>query len=88
MHYVLEHWSFDPFLIVALVVAVWHEIGLRRLARRSRAQRSRERRLRSLWFYLGLVVLLIAVESPIDYWADSYFTVHMAQHLLLMFAAP
>ena len=88
MHYVLEHWSFDPFLIVALVVAVWHEIGLRRLARRSRPERSRERRLRSLWFYLGLVVLLIAVESPIDYWADSYFTVHMAQHLLLMFAAP
>src|SRR5215467_14918045 len=88
MHYFLQHWSFDPFLIVALVVAGWHEIGLRRLARRSRAQRSRERRLRSLWFYLGLVVLLIAVESPIDYWADSYFTVHMAQHLLLMFAAP
>jgi putative membrane protein len=88
MHYVLEHWSFDPFLILALVVAGWHEIGLRRLALRSRAQRSRERRLRSLWFYLGLVVLLVAVESPIDYWADSYFTVHMAQHLLLMFAAP
>ena len=88
MHYVLEHWSFDPFLIVALVVAAWHEIGLQRLARRSRPERSRERRLRSLWFYLGLVVLLIAVESPIDYWADSYFTVHMAQHLLLMFAAP
>src|SRR5215472_8456791 len=88
MHYVLEHWSFDPFLIVALVVAVWHEIGLRRLARRSRAERTRERRLRSLWFYLGLAVLLVAVESPIDYWADSYFLVHMVQHLLLMFAAP
>jgi len=88
VHYILDNWSFDPFLIVALVVVVWHEIGLRRLASRSRPERTRERRLRSLWFYLGLAVLLLAVESPLDYWADSYFTVHMVQHLLLMFAAP
>src|SRR5271166_894672 len=88
MSYVTDHWSFDPFLIVALVVAGWHEVGLWRLARRSRQERTRERRLRSLWFYSGLAVLLIAVESPIDYWSDSYFFVHMIQHLLLMFAAP
>jgi cytochrome c oxidase assembly factor CtaG len=88
VHYILDNWSFDPFLILALVVVVWHEIGLWRLARRSRPERTRERRLRSLWFYAGLAVLLIAVESPLDYWADSYFMVHMVQHLLLMFAAP
>ena len=88
MTYITEHWSFDPFLILAVVVAGWHEVGLWRLARRSRPERTRERRLRSLWFYAGLVVLLIAVESPIDYWADDYFFVHMIQHLLLMFAAP
>jgi cytochrome c oxidase assembly factor CtaG len=88
MNYVTQNWSFDPFLILAIVVAAWHEIGLRRLARRSRPERTRERRLRSLWFYAGLVVLLMAVESPIDYWADDYFFVHMIQHLLLMFAAP
>ena len=88
MSYLVDHWSFDPFLILALVVAGWHEIGLRRLARRSRPERTRQRRLRSLWFYAGLAVLLIAVESPMDYWADYYFFAHMIQHLLLMFAAP
>src|ERR1700746_4030781 len=59
-----------------------------RLARRSRPERTRQRRLRSLWFYAGLAVLLVAVVSPLDYWADDYFFVHMLQHLLLMFAAP
>ncbi len=88
MHYILDNWSFDPFLIIALVVVAWHEVGLRRLASRSEPERTRERRIRSLWFYSGLAVLLIAVESPIDYWANSYFMVHMVQHLLLMFAAP
>ena len=88
MHYLLDNWSFDPFIILVAVVVVWHETGLYRLAKRSRPGRTRERRIRSLWFYAGLLVLLLAVVSPIDYWADSYFMVHMVQHLLLMFAAP
>jgi putative membrane protein len=88
MSYITQHWSFDPFLILAVVVAGWHEVGLQRLARRSRPGRTRERRLRSLWFYGGLAVLLIAVCSPVGYWAYDYFLVHMIQHLLLMFAAP
>jgi cytochrome c oxidase assembly factor CtaG len=88
MSYLIDHWSFDPFLIVVIVLAGWHEIGLARLARRSRPERTRERRRRSVWFYAGLVTLLLAVESPVDYWADDYFFVHMIQHLLLMFAAP
>jgi cytochrome c oxidase assembly factor CtaG len=88
MSYVTGHWSFDPFLILAVAVAGWHELGLRRLARRSRPERARQRRLASLWFYAGLAVLLLAVESPVDYWADDYFFAHMVQHLLLMFAAP
>ncbi len=88
MSYFIDHWSFDPFLIIVLILVAWHEIGLARLARRSRPERTRQRRLRSLLFYAGLAVLLIAVESPIDYWSDSYFFVHMTQHLLLMFAAP
>src|SRR6266566_2177678 len=88
MSYLLGHWSYDPFLIVAVVLAAWHEIGLRNLALRSRPERTRQRRLRSLLFYSGLAVLLLTVESPVDYWSDSYFFVHMIQHLLLSFAAP
>jgi putative membrane protein len=88
MNYLIDNWSFDPFLVIAVILVAWHEVGLARLARKSRPERTRERRLRSLWFYAGLVILLIAVESPIDYWSDRYFFVHMIQHLLLMFAAP
>jgi putative membrane protein len=88
MHYILDNWSFDPFLILVIIVVGWHETGLWRLARRSGSARKRERRLRSVWFYLGLTVLLIAMESPLNYWAYDYFIAHMIQHLLLMFAAP
>jgi putative membrane protein len=88
MSYVLDHWSFDPFLVIAVVLAIWHEVGLARLVRRSGPDLPMHLRRRSLLFYAGLVVLLLAVQSPIEYWAYDYFFVHMIQHLLLMFAAP
>jgi putative membrane protein len=87
MHYIIDNWSFDPFIILIAIVVVWHEIGLFQLAKRLPGE-TRERRIRSLWFYAGLLVLLLAVASPVEYWSYSYFIVHMVQHLLLMFAAP
>ena len=88
MHYFTDHWSFDPFIIVVAILVVWHEIGLAREARRARPDRTRQRRRRSWLFYGGLAALLLTVTSPVDYWADRYFFIHMIQHLLLMFAAP
>src|SRR6266571_1072618 len=88
MSYLTHHWSFDPFLVVAAILVIWHEAGLARLAQRSRPDRTRQRRHRSLLFYGGLAVLCVSVVSPLDYWSDVYFFVHMLQHLLLMFAAP
>jgi putative membrane protein len=83
----LDHWSFDPFLIFAVILVAWHEIGLARLAR-SDPEHAGKRRLRSVAFYAGLAVVLLAVDSAVEYFADRYFFMHMLQHLLLMFAAP
>lgn len=88
MNYVVQHWSFDPFVLVVAVLVIAHEIGLRHLRMRSRASETRSRRKRSFAFYGGLAMLLIAVISPIDFWADDYFFVHMIEHILIMFFAP
>lgn len=88
MSYVVDNWSYDPFLIVVAVIVVLHEIGLHNMASRSRPERARARRHRSFYFYGGLAVLLLAVVSPIDYWAGDYFFVHMFEHILIMFLAP
>ena len=88
MHYLTDNWSFDPFLVVVVVLVVAHEIGLARLRARSVAARTRRRRLNSLAFYGGLALLLVSVESPVDYWASSYFFVHMIEHLLIAFYVP
>ena len=88
MNYVVHNWSFDPFVIAVVLTIVLHEIGLMRLRSRSTPDRTRIRRRRSLFFYAGLGSLLVAVCSPIDYWASSYFFVHMIEHLLIGFLAP
>jgi putative membrane protein len=88
VNYVVHHWSLDPILVgVALTVAA-HEVGLARLRTHSASTRTRRRRSNSLKFYAGLAVLLLAVVSPIDYWASHYFFVHMLEHLLMVFFAP
>jgi putative membrane protein len=88
VHYLTDSWSFDPFLVVVAVLVAAHEVGLARLRARSVPARTRRRRLNSLAFYGGLVLLLLAVESPIDYWSSDYFFVHMLEHLLIAFYAP
>jgi putative membrane protein len=87
---VFDHWSFDPFLIGVVVLAAVHGRGLaRRLRAIDRSGRPVAPWLGQafLWWF-GLLVLVIAVVSPIDYWSDLYLTAHILQHILLAFVAP
>lgn len=42
----------------------------------------------TLWFYWGLLVCAIALCSGVNAYSDVLFSVHMAQHLLLIMVAP
>ena len=78
-------WTFEPALLATLVLAALvHGRGRARLGRR--IARTRERR-RAVAFYGGLVVLAVALMSPLDALAHALFSGHMAQHLLLMLVA-
>lgn len=88
MAYLAANWSFDPFIVLVAILVIWHEAGLARLARRSQREPPGPRRVRSIWFYAGLAIVSASVASPISHWAGAYFFIHVAQQLLLMFAAP
>jgi len=83
---VLSSWTFDPWLVLGLLLlAVVYGRGWRVL-RRQMPDRFPIWRLTS--FLGGLATLLVAVASPLDAFAGLLLQVHMVQHLLLMMVAP
>ncbi|MET0801067.1 MAG: cytochrome c oxidase assembly protein [Actinomycetota bacterium] len=81
----LTAWPGDPLALALLLAAgSLYAGGLLRL-RRAGA------RFPIRWttaFWCGLGVLAVALLTPVDAYADVSFSIHMAQHLLLTFAAP
>ena len=74
-------------LTVLLILAGVYTRGWRALRRRGHGTVTGEWRL--LAYLAGLGVVALALLSPIDELADTWFSVHMIQHLLLtMVAAP
>ena len=75
-------WSIQiPFLYVA-IAAVLYWVGSRRHSRAA------PQPLRTASFAAGLATIVIALQSPIDGYADQLFWVHMLQHVLLLTVAP
>lgn len=76
----LTEWSWDPSLVYVAVAGALYALGSR--------GRDRPRPLQALAFYGSLLTIVIALASPIDYYADELFWMHMVQHILLLTVAP
>ncbi len=82
----LWDWSLDPPLVIVVGLAVLYWVGARRTVTPARTRS--ERRRESACFYAGLLVLAIALASPLDTLSEQLFWAHMAQHVLLLVVAP
>jgi len=65
-------------LVVCLVAVALYALG----------GRGRTRIGREVAFYCGVVSVLAVLEPPFDGWADTSFTLHMTQHVVLLTIAP
>jgi cytochrome c oxidase assembly factor CtaG len=79
------NWSLDPSLAYVAVAGLAYWIGGRRMRVGSRVPREP---LRTVAFVAGLATIVLALDSPIDAYADDLFWVHMTQHILLLTVAP
>jgi cytochrome c oxidase assembly factor CtaG len=87
---ITAHWTLDPLVVVCAVVAVVHARGLARWRRAVLAAGRDWRRWRyqALIFYAGMLLLVVALASPLEYWSQTYLWIHMLQHIILGLGAP
>ena len=78
-------WQFTPDIVLGtLLVGVLYTLGIR-------ARRTRQSAMpwwRHLSFFGGLLLVFIALQSPVDVLAEHLFAIHQIQHLLLHTAGP
>jgi cytochrome c oxidase assembly factor CtaG len=76
----LSDWSLDPSLAYVAIAGCLYVLGSR--------GRGRPTPLQATAFFASLLTIVIALDSPIDAYADQLFWVHMLQHVLLLTVAP
>ena len=88
-HDLWSSWSLEPWVILPLMLAgALYLAGARRLAARTRTGRVLPR-WRAGAFALGMMLMGVALVSPLDPLGSALFAAHMAQHeLMIVLAAP
>jgi putative membrane protein len=81
-------WEWPPFVVLPLVVAATlYGVGTIRMLRRTASRRAFAWPI--LWFALGWISLVIALDSPLHEIGEQLFWVHMTQHeILMLISAP
>jgi putative membrane protein len=75
-------WSIEPPLAYVAIAALLYTLGGRGYRRTGREP------WREASFVAGLATIVIALQSPLDGYADQLFWAHMLQHVLLLTVAP
>jgi putative membrane protein len=74
-------WSLDPTALIGIPLAAYlYSRGLRNFRGRLRFHAT----WRPWAFYAGLLVIAVALLTPLDYLSERLFVAHMSQHMLLM----
>jgi cytochrome c oxidase assembly factor CtaG len=82
-HHAAPGWSLEPVILVPLFcLLLVFLIGRERVSRRSKVARPR-----GGWFLGGWLVLTLALISPLHEGGERSFTLHMAEHELIMLVA-
>jgi putative membrane protein len=76
----------DPALGIEVVLALLYALGSSRTVTPVRTRD--DQRWRAACFYLGLLTIAAALDSPIETISLKLFWVHMSQHMLLLVVAP
>lgn len=80
-------WDWRPEVLLVLgTFAILYTAGWWRLRRKGRTKLATNWRFVSYW--AGILVVGLALMSPIDGLQEVLFSIHMVQHLLLMMLAP
>lgn len=83
------HWHTEPFLLLSILFFGWAYAIATGPMRSVIAEEEAFPLGASIRFYSGLIIIYIAVGSPLDSIAELFlFSAHMVQHMLLIYIAP
>lgn len=84
------HWHNEPLLLILLLGGGWaYALATGPLRPRFAPPGTPFPAAKAAMFYAGLVINYLAVGSPLDQFGEDYlFTLHMVQHLLIIYVTP